>query len=391
MVSSSKRSLFYQSLACIILLISLCQSLEAKANIEHYWLNLKGYNFEKITETTEPQQQNQIGPFSQSVLNEYILLSHSRWKIHSKNNPHQSSLELEVYEMKDSTGAFGIFSAWDVYSKSTSKGHLRLTVDNHKHTNSLCFWRGPYFFHLTNSSITNINWNDIKKFAASLIKIIPLANIHPVTVMHLPKEGLVKDSIRFYLGEASFASNSQFPKKLHSAIGFDEDVEITYAHYLPENYPLFIFGYPTPALAALRSASLQNSMQSYFSPHGIYMKRVGVLVALFFGTESKAKQVLEKVQYAPTIKWIYEKNTDPIPKTSREEILTFLGVFKRSILMTLFLISITIGTGIGLGFILYRIRSHRPPPTPKAGFHSNPKDTTIYLNLNSKTNVRNPK
>ena len=121
------------------------------------------------------------------------------------------------------------------------------------------------------------------------------------------------------------------------------------------------------------------------------MQRGGVLVSLFFGPESKAKQVLEKVQYAPTIKWIYEKNVDPIPKTSREEILTFLGVFKRSMLMTLFLISITIGTGVGLGFIRHQIRSHRPPLTPKVGFHSTPKDTTIYLNLNSKTNVHNPK
>ena len=119
MISSSKRSLFYQSLSYTILLISLCQSLEAKTNIEYYWSNLKSYNFEKITETTKPQQQNQIGPFSQSVLDEYILLSHSLWKIHSKNNFHQSSLELEVYEMKDSTGAFGMFSAWDVYSKNT--------------------------------------------------------------------------------------------------------------------------------------------------------------------------------------------------------------------------------------------------------------------------------
>lgn len=383
MIFPSRRGLFCQSLAYTILLISLCQSLEAKTNIEHYWSHLKSYNFEKITETTEPQQQNQIGPFNQLVLDEYILLSHSRWKIHSKNDSHPSPLELEVYEMKDATGAFGIFSAWDTYSKNFSKGHIQLTVDNHKHVNSLCFWRGPYFFRLTTSPIPDINWKNIQKFAASLTKIISLANIHPVTVIHLPKEGLVKDSIRVYLGESSFASNSQFPKRLHSAIGFDEDVEITSAHYSPEDYPLFIFGYPTPALAATRSASLQNAMQSYFSPHGIYMKRVGVLVALFFGPELEAKRVLKKVQYTPTIKWIYEKDADPIPKTSREEILTFLGVFKRSMLMTLFLLSVTIGVGIGLGFIRYQIHLHHPPAALK--------DTTIYLNLNSKINGRNPK
>ena len=146
MVSPSRQNLFYQSLTCTILLISLFQSLEA--NVENYWSDLKNYNFEKITKTTEPQQKKQIGPFSQLVLNEYILLSHSRWKIHSKNNSHQNPLELEVYEMKDTTGAFGIFSVWDTYSENYSKGHIQLTVDNHKHINSLCFWSNCAFYSI---------------------------------------------------------------------------------------------------------------------------------------------------------------------------------------------------------------------------------------------------
>ncbi len=278
--------------------------------------------------------------------------------------------------MQDAAGTFGIFSTWDTYSENSSKNRLQLSVDNHKHADSLCFWRGVYFFRLIHPPATEANWKEAQELASALVEAVPLVNVHPVTVVHLPQDGLIRESVRFYLGKSSFASNNQFPKQLRSEIGFEEEVEIAFARYLPGNYPLFLLGYPTVAMAADRSVELQDAMESYFSPQGVYMKRVGVLIALFFGPEPEAQRVLEKVHYTPAIKWIYEKDADPIPKIARDEILTLLGVFERSMLMTLFLLSTTIGGGAGLGLIRYRIRQHYPLLSARG--------EAIYLNLDSK-------
>ena len=378
MCSPLTRSLCRNLIYAILLTIP-CGTLGAAANVEQYFPELTGYSFEAIAEIADPQKQDRIGPFSRSVLNEYILLSYSRWRIRSENSLPHPPLELEVYEMQDAAGTFGIFSTWDTYSENHSKNRLKLSVDNHKHADSLCFWRGVYFFRLIHSSTTEANWREAQELAAALVEAIPLINLHPVTVVHLPQDGLIRESVRFYLGKSSFASNNHFPKELQTKIGFEKDVEIAFARYLPGNYSLFLLEYPTVALAADRSVQLQDAMESYFSPQGVYMKRVGVLIALFFGPEPEAQRVLEKVHYTPTIKWIYEKDIDPIPRHSRDEILTLLGVFERSMLMTVFLLSMTIGGGAGLGLIRYRIRQLYPPGSPKDG--------AIYLNLKSK--IRN--
>ncbi len=74
MCSPLTRSLC-RNLICTILLTGPCGTLGAEANVRQYFPELTGYNFEKLAEIADPQKQDRIGPFSRSVLNEYILLS----------------------------------------------------------------------------------------------------------------------------------------------------------------------------------------------------------------------------------------------------------------------------------------------------------------------------
>ncbi|MDA2938651.1 hypothetical protein MYX75_10360 [Acidobacteria bacterium AH-259-A15] len=331
----------------------------AEVSIQHYFSKIRDYHFDELREIFSTEGRTEIGSFSTQVLDEYILLSYSSWMVRPKASTLQAPLKLEIYEMRDALGAFGVFSIWDGLSREDPPERLNLPVDNHYREHSLIFWRGNYFFHLTAPGREPISKQGFRALAHSLIEAIPLLNLHPMTVIHLPKERLIRESIRFYLGKSSFALNDYFPKGAVSQIGFEDEIEVTFAQYTPSGGILFLVGYPTVALAADYFVKLQNGMQSYFSRQGVYMKRAGVMISIFFGPESEAREILEKVRYVPTIKWIYNKDLDP-ELLRRRATSSFFGILRRSLLLTLVFCSITIGGGLTVALIRYQMFKRFP-------------------------------
>ncbi len=347
------RSLF----VVLLFAFSISSATRAQTPVDQYLPLIEGYQFKKLTELSATEKQAGIGPFSPVLLDEYILVTYSRWTVQQEATL-ESPFELEIYEMKDTLGAFGLFSIWPSLLEEAPRERLSLSVDNYASVHGLTFWRGNYFFHLrdpdsaTSSSPSSLN------LAHALIEAIPLLNLHPVTVVNLPKEGLIGESIRFYLGESSFALNEDFPKALAAEIGFDKQVEVTLARYAHDGHELFLVGYPTASLAEVHFVRLHNALQGYFSDEGVYMKHTGLIVSIFFGPEARAEEILAKIHYLPTIKWLYQKDQDA--EDMRETITSFLGLLRNTAATFGFFVSLSIVLGVTAGFARVRILRRFP-------------------------------
>ncbi len=340
-----RRSLFVG----LLFALSISSAVRAQVTVDQYFPLIENYQFEKLTELSATEKSAGIGPFSPVILDEYILLSYSRWAVQHEATL-KSPLELEIYEMQDTLGAFGLFSIWPSLLEEAPQERLDLSVDNYSSVHGLTFWRGNYFFHLRDP--------DSFDLAHALIEAIPLLNLHPVTVVHLPKEGLIRESIRFYLGESSFALNEDFPKTLAAEIGFDKQVEVTLARYADDGHELFLMGYPTASLAEDHFIRLHNALQGYFSDEGVYMKHTGLIVSIFFGPEARAEEILAKIHYLPTIKWLYQKDQDA--EDMRETITSFLGLMRNTAATFGFFVSLSIVLGVTAGFARVRILRRFP-------------------------------
>ena len=363
------RSLLFTVL-CALLTPS---SVEAEATIQKYLLELSDYRFEQLSELSPPEEQAGIGPFSGILLEEYILLSYSRWAVRPESTSELPSLELEIYEMKDALGAFGMFSIWQSFLKNAPQERLNLPVDNYYSDQSLVLWRGHYFLHLSEPEPGQSSRETLGNLAQTLVEAIPLLNLHPGTVLRLPKEGLIRESIRFYLGESGLALNRHFPEGWRAQMGFDKDIEVTFAQYAPDDHALFLIGYPTTAVAADYLVRLQNAMEDYFSPQEVYMKRTGLMIAIFFGPEPLAREILPRIQYIPTITWLYQKDLDP-ERVMREMVGSFMGIVRAILIMILLFIAVTVSLGITAGITRHQLLKRFPKLFKQ--------DDLVHLNLN---------
>jgi hypothetical protein len=331
---------------------SFIQPVLAQGTIQQYFDQLEGYQIENLAESST-LNENIDSPFSPQVIDDFILSHYSRWAVQAVDPTLNTPLELEVYEMQDPQGAFGVFSNWNHSSSDLLPQRLDLSVDNYFFNGRLIFWRGAYFFHLKAALQEPAHHEVQEAFARTLIEALPLLNLHPLTVIHLPQENIIQESIRFYPGEASFGLNSHFPRNLIPPLGFEHHIEVTAAKYSPGNQQLYLVGYPTPGLAADHSVKLQNAMEGYFSPEGVYMRRSGVIVSIFFGPESEAQKILPKIQYAPTIKWIYQKDVDP--EELRQQTVAFLGSVHRTLVAILVFLPLALVIGLAAGLVRYSL------------------------------------
>ncbi|UCF37935.1 MAG: hypothetical protein JSU96_03455, partial [Acidobacteriota bacterium] len=231
------------------------------------------------------------------------------------------------------------------------------------------FWRGSFLFQIRPSCASIMGTDEFTQFVHRLTAAITMENLLPVSITHLPKEGMKKHSIRFYLGADSIRENSRFPKPLREAVGFSEHIEVASAEYEPDAHSLFLVGYPNPKLADEYFLQMQDQLQSFFSTEGVYMKRSGLLICLFIGPEQQATTVLQAVKYNPSIKWLYEKKEDP----NSSEIQTFFGLLTQTILGIGTFLLMIIGSGLIAGLLRYEFLRRFPGLSRKKG--------TIRLNL----------
>ena len=343
-----------RTLLALPLLLSISiPRLAGEPSIQRFFPEFSGYRFLMLEEVNSLEDDAGIGPIPQKILEEALFQSYSRWRV--TRSP-SDDYELGVFEFADSSGSFQLLSLWPRFNGQIQWTRLDLPAGNKWGPGEGVFWRGNYLFNVTASSGRRLTGEAFSDIVRVFCQRIRLENLYPVTVSHLPREGLVPTSVEFYLGADSLKLNDQFPEPLLKEIGFVDQIEIVYGLYEGEESSLFLIGYPTPALADDYFLGLQEGLREFFSAKGVYMKRAGVIIALLVGSEDSAQRILQQVEYAPSVQWLYEKESD----SYTGEVLTFLGLLTKTIFGTGTFIIMIVSAGLVMGLIRYAILRRFP-------------------------------
>ncbi len=357
-LSSSKRTSRYLFVG--LLQLYLLWAGARSEGFEDYVEQLPEIRFRLEQQVQQWQDVPQVGAFSSELLSELILRKFSRWNL-SPASPSElwSDGSLEVYELLDSQGAYGAFTAvLSTLAGATSVQWLDLPVDVVAADDRLAFWRGHFFFQLR---ISSAGLQERAAVAERIISVINEANLYPFTVNQLPPDGLIRESIRFYLGSQSLSGNRFFPSPVLPLVGFDHDIEVAFARYEPEGNGLFILGYPTTGLALRYFDRIQSELNSLRSPLGAYGKRSGPLICLFIGPEEESRRILSQVEYKAQVQWIYERQpTAEEIQEKRNDLVSFFGIVAASILFSGLGMVCLAGLGIMIGVGWYVLRKRFP-------------------------------
>ncbi len=352
------RAVSFRGMLIVTLIGAL--ALPAHAEFEEVVPNLTDHELVRI----DSSQTIPAGEFPPDIVEEYGFLSFNQWRVRPGTGI------LNVYEMIDTQAAYGLFTIWQEKRRDDIQ-ILTLGLENLLLDERLAFWRGHYFFILEASATQP---DLLSTFPPLLKKAIDERNLHPVSVFQLPADSLIRSSIRFYVGQKGIGTNPYIPRQLIGHLGFGDEAEATVARYEPDGFQLLLLAYPTPSVADDYAGRIQDALQSVFSEHGIYMKRSGPLLGLFFGPLSGATPVLENLQYTATVEWVHEEDARLRDlERNRAEMVTFFGLVTRSILLTGVFMVVVFSLGIAAGFL--RIALLRRFPTMGRG------SQTTFLDL----------
>lgn len=272
------------------------------------------------------------------------MRSYSRWRL--------DDIRLEVFETPDPAGAYQLFRLWPTLRGQDAARLSNLQLHHLLVDDRLLVWRGNFLLSLSGRSA-----GELIQTATRLSELIRIENELPVTTTHLPKEGMLPGSDRFYLGPNALALNSDFPEPLLETIGLEDHIEVASARYQPDGRSLFLIGYPTVDLARAYAVEIQDRLHDYFVDEGLYMKRSGLLIALFDGPWEQAESILTAVQYRPRIDWI--EDTDPWAKREGE-VRTFFGLLTQTFIGIGFALLMALGAGIVVGLARYEFLRRFP-------------------------------
>jgi len=318
--------------------------------VSAYLKKIPNYTAQLKEETDKIAEGEKTGSYPAGLLKEFALKSYSRWNLVPTDQASRPSVDLEVYELVDPPGAFGLYSLWDKTGHSPLKARLNLPIEHRYSDRDLILWRSSYFLHLRQPEGQN-DKAKLEQLVRSMMDAIPAVDALPVAIAHMPFEELKEDSVEFYFGRNGLALNREFPEPLVPLMGLEDHIEIGFGRYTPGNTPMFLIAYPTPALAEKYSLKIQDALSSYFGP-GVYLKKSGPLIGLVVGSETDATRLLGRLNYKAKIKWIEDKPDD-------RETRSFLGTVTRAILGTLAFLVVTATVGVVVGYFRYLfIRSH---------------------------------
>jgi len=173
---------------------------------------------------------------------------------------------VTAYRLKDHTGAVALWQAFQ-----SEDGIWRQT--------------GNYVLHFTGIRPGKALLADLETRLPGLAGGPP-----PPLTKYLPRKGLIAKSERYALGPGSLQRFE--PRIAGNLVRFDLGAEAQLARYRvgQSNVDLAIFSYPTPQMA-------RQLLPVFEKLEGAIVKRSGPLVAVAFGPQEAASQVLGPIEY----------------------------------------------------------------------------------------------
>lgn len=309
----------------------------------------EGFAFDPVSETPDVSDASRQSELDEDLLDEAGLLSLSVWRTTSG----EPTLEVQVYETADSRGAYQLYSWWKLAGTQPTASVESLPVGNAVGAGEGLFWRSNYMLRVSGPDTAEFA-PVFTRFVEAFARTIPLDNFLPVSVTHLPDDGLDRDSVRFYLGPETLRKNPDFPAGLIGRIGFEHRAEVAFGRY--GDKPLFLIGYPTVAMAKEYEGRLAVVLGSAGDPRGFTLRRSGILLGLARAENGQFPSLLAGLQYKPRVQWLRDRRLSQ----TRQERMTFFGLLTQTFLGIGFLLLMVLAIGGFAGLTRYELLRRFP-------------------------------
>ena len=202
-----------------------------------YLKKIPDYTVRAKEETAKVPERGKVGSYPVGVLKEFALKSYSRWELIPNDQASgKPRVDLEVYELLDPPGAFGVYSLWDKTGHAPLTGRLNLPIEHRYADRDLILWRSSYFLHLRQPEGQE-DKAKLEQLIRNMMDAIPAVDALPVAIAHLPSQDLKENSVEFYFGRNGLALNPVFPKPLVPLMGLEDHIEIGFGRYNPADTP----------------------------------------------------------------------------------------------------------------------------------------------------------
>lgn len=240
-----------------------------------------------------------------------------------------SSLQVDLYRMKDPTGAYGLLT------------YLRTPEMKRFSSSRHSFASDNEALLLAGNLLVDVRGKNLPRDENSLKELLRQVGTHaeggalPTLWQQLPAQRMIAGSDKYVLGARTL--DQLFPVPIGEAVGFDTGAEAELARYHSgrSEATILLVDLPTPQIATEILGRLSgqfdvnNSKPGQRSP--LYAKRLMTTIVMVAGaaTDAEGKALLNEVQNAAVLTW-----DEPAPKGKQADIYT-----------------IVIGTIIGTGAI----------------------------------------
>jgi Family of unknown function (DUF6599) len=275
------------------------------------------------------------------------------------------TLTLRAMRFDDVSGSFGAYT----FYRPSNWAPVEIGSGAASDKNHVLFWKGTTVVDAQFSQISPMSASELRDIAARLPQALGNRAVAPPVLAFLPRSSLLKQSVHYALGSASYAgAGGVLPPQL---VGFDADAEAVTATYSLASGPatLTVIEYPTPQLALANEARIRNYIkagahaQPPFSKPlvdsdqaSLEVRRSGLLVVLVSGDAipDESHRLLESVYFNENLISMPHGGESEVAKTSRLLIgiatLVLIGSFA----------AILLGFFLGGGRALLRIARGKP-------------------------------
>jgi len=269
----------------------------------------------------------------------------------------EGSVRMTLFEMIDSTAAFGLFTLKRDWRRNGLKP-FPVGAGGYRIGGELVFWQSKYVIQLVGSN------RPVEVLARILSTTIVGQSAKPPVSRHLPPGGLVHESEQYIIDPITFENSVGLKSDV---LGFNDSVEVAVAHYKIKEASarLVMLLYPTQQLAKKHTENwlaITGSTTPY--------KRSGPLVAIIQDTTDRdlLESLLSTVYYESQVTW---NEALPDPLTLPHLILTIFSWIGIAIAFT-----VVVGVGFG-GFRVYMKTKY-----PNHGFGNADDVEFIQLKIN---------
>ena len=218
---------------------------------------------------------------------------------------------ISAVELADATGAYSAFTLLRTPEMRPCGDANKLGVDCAVSAGKLLFWQGDTVVQIAPAGSKPIGASSFNDLVGTLPKPFGAKAAHPLLPGKLPTEGLLKETLRYAVGQTTYAASAgAIPA---SVLDFSKSPEILSANYRSSRSGtglLTLVFYPTPTIAGDRLRAIQKAIADKALPTSFLqgepqVTRSGPIVAIASNgfTAKQGAKLVEGVKYQASIAW----------------------------------------------------------------------------------------